>query len=293
VRGKDARLDTIARGLASGMSRREALRAGGAALIGAAAMTPVDAWAAVTGHCPHGHVKCHGACCPKGEVCLAPKHKGGKHRCGCPDHTSRCSGKCVHLRADPHNCGHCGHKCGAGEHCVNGTCGCPSGMTACSGACVTLASDTHNCGACGSACPPGQVCSSGQCAVQCPSGKTACSGGCVDVSSDTSNCGSCGHTCATGASCANGTCTCPAGEGVCNGACVNQMTNTATCGANCVDCNNLPFVSGPFCSNGSCDYATCAGPWANCSGNRADGCPCLVQQGVPNPCNPDGTCKMT
>ncbi len=92
MRTTDTRLDALARGLASGMSRRDVLRAGGAAFIGAAAMTPVDAWAAVTGHCPSHRVKCHGTCCPKGEVCLAPKHKGGKHRCGCPSHETRCSG---------------------------------------------------------------------------------------------------------------------------------------------------------------------------------------------------------
>jgi hypothetical protein len=77
---------------------------------------------------------------------------------------------------------------------------------------------------------------------------------------------------------------------ICGGVCVNQLTDTAHCGPNCVNCNALPFVTGPLCADGKCDYVSCSGPWANCSGNRADGCPCFVTVG--NPCNPDGTCKQ-
>jgi Stigma-specific protein, Stig1 len=166
----DTSLDAVARGLASGMSRRDALRAGGAAFFAAAAMTPTDAWAAVTGRCPSHRVKCHGTCCPKGEVCLAPKHKGGKRRCGCPDHKTRCGNTCVNLTSDRNHCGHCGEKCPSGHTCVHGKCtgptepgGCASGEAMGAGTCVTLASDPANCGACGDACAAGQVCVSGQC----------------------------------------------------------------------------------------------------------------------------------
>ena len=159
----DRSLDSIARGLAGGMSRRDALRAGGAALVGAATVTPVDAWAAVTGHCPHHRVRCHGTCCPPGEVCLAPLQNGGKHRCGCPHHKTRCGGKCVDAHSDPHNCGHCGHKCGVGQHCSSGQCRsqCPAGQTGCAGACVELATNPQHCGACGTVCPAGAACSGG------------------------------------------------------------------------------------------------------------------------------------
>ena len=145
----DTPLDAVARGLASGMSRRDALRAGGAAFVGAVAMTPSDAWAAVTGRCPSHRVKCHGTCCPKGEVCLPPKHKGGKRRCGCPAHKTRCGNTCVNLASDPHHCGHCHEKCTSGHSCLHGKCtrsgGCASGEVMCAGRCVTLAQQPANC----------------------------------------------------------------------------------------------------------------------------------------------------
>jgi hypothetical protein len=70
---------------------------------------------------------------------------------------------------------------------------------------------------------------------------------------------------------------------------VNQMTDTTACGSTCKNCNSLPFVTGPFCNNGACDYQACSGGWINCSGNRADGCPCLAAYG----CNSNGTCVRT
>ena len=130
----DEALDVIARGLARGMSRREALRAGGAALIGGLLTTPGDAWAKARGRCRKHHVKCGTKCCPPGEVCVHPKPKKGKHpkhppkpKCQCPKNTKRCKGKCVHFKTDAKNCGRCGHKCGPGQHCAGGKCVCPEG----------------------------------------------------------------------------------------------------------------------------------------------------------------------
>jgi hypothetical protein len=120
----DQALDAIARGLASGMSRREALRKGWIALAAAVAMSPGDAWAKVTGRCPHHRVKCNGKCCPAGEVCLHPKKRKGakrKPKCGCPANTKRCRGKCVHYKTDANNCGSCGKACAAGTACVFGS----------------------------------------------------------------------------------------------------------------------------------------------------------------------------
>src|SRR2546421_9311171 len=88
-------IDTIARGLATGMSRREALQKGGAVFVGAVLTTPADALAAATGHCPKHRVRCAGKCCPAGEVCLPAARKKGKKRCGCPGHSTRCGSKCV------------------------------------------------------------------------------------------------------------------------------------------------------------------------------------------------------
>jgi hypothetical protein len=147
-------IDSIARGLAGGMSRRDALRASGAAFLGAVTYSPVDAVAATTRRCPPHRVKCSGVCCPKGEVCLAPKRKGGKHRCGCPAHTTRCGSACVNLQTNVHNCGHCGHGCAQGQHCTKGHCvtpvtepTCPAGQAMCGGVCVDQMTDAANCGA--------------------------------------------------------------------------------------------------------------------------------------------------
>ena len=190
-RGSDNAIDAIARGLASGMSRREALRKGGAALLGAAALTPSDAWAAATGRCPRHRVRCAGSCCPAGEVCLPPKRKHGKRQCGCPAHTTRCGGQCLQLQSDVHNCGRCGHKCASGQLCLHGQCACPAGDIMCAGACITVAHDPNNCGACGHRCGPNQVCAAGQCATECPPGQTNCNGACVDLGSNPQHCGAC------------------------------------------------------------------------------------------------------
>jgi Stigma-specific protein, Stig1 len=296
VRVTESRLDRVARGLANGMSRREALRAGGVAFAGAVAMSPADALAKLTGRCPKHHAHCDGKCCPVGEVCLPPKHKGGKRRCGCAHGGTRCGDKCVNVHADPHNCGHCGHKCAAGETCSNGQCKstppqCVTGETVCSGACVNLQTNPQHCGSCGVACGSTQVCSSGACMSECQTGETECGGGCVNLMTDPNNCNTCGHACPTGATCVGGQCQCPSGMAVCGGACVNQMTDAGACGANCVNCNGLPFVENVSCSSGTCMY-TCAPDWQNCSGNAADGCPCLGES-MSAACNGNGTCKQT
>lgn len=275
MRVTDSRLDVIARGLASGMSRREALRTGGAAFLGAMAITPFDAWAAVTGRCPHHRVHCNGTCCPPGEVCIPPTHKHGRHRCGCPHHLERCGGKCTDTRTNPRHCGSCGHPCSAGEVCSHGQCAsqCPAGETACSGACVTLASDPQHCGSCGQTCGAGEVCSQGRCASQCPAGQTACGGACVTLATDPNNCGSCGHACGPNMVCNNGSCECASGLTACNGVCVNLSSdphNCGTCGHACCQ-----YFATESCQSGTCHIDSCAPNWVNCSGNPADGCNCL------------------
>jgi hypothetical protein len=234
-------LDTIARGLAAGMSRRQALRTGGAALVATVALSPTDALARATKRCPHHRVKCNGKCCPAGEVCLHPKRRkhqrhAPKPRCGCKPGTVRCKGKCVHLKTDVHNCGRCGHRCGAGQQCLRGQCAtaCPSGHSLCGGACVATGADLNNCGGCGHKCGASGVCHNGGCLNVCPSGFAECSGGCIDLNNDPRNCGACGATCATGTVCSNGTCSsggCPSGTVNCNGTCVNLGSDASNCGA--------------------------------------------------------------
>lgn len=205
-------LETIARSLASGMSRREALRAGGAAIAGAIALSPQDAWAAVTGACPRGRVRCRTTCCPVGEVCLGT---GTKAHCACPNHKTRCNGQCVQLATNAKNCGRCGHACAAGQTCSGGRCHCPTGETVCAGACVNLTRNHQHCGSCGHACTSNQVCESGACVTPCgPAGATCSVGSCCtglvcDQSSQKCTAqpscigNACSSTCCPGAVCDN------------------------------------------------------------------------------------------
>jgi stigma-specific protein Stig1 len=281
-------LDAISRGLAQGMSRREALRKGGAAFLGTMALSPADALAKVTGKCPKHRVRCNGKCCPAGEVCLHPKKKKGKHAktpkpvCGCPTNTTRCKGKCVHTKTDVHNCGRCGHKCGPGQHCSGGKCLCPKGQTECGGKCVTLANDPHNCGRCGTVCAGGTVCSAGKCI--CTGATTDCAGTCVSTATDPHNCGACGHVCAAGTVCSSGACvsTCPAGTTECNGACVSTATDNANCGTcgtvcaaplvcqggTCAPCPSGTTDCGGACINTAADPANCGGCGLACGTNQ-------------------------
>lgn len=266
-----SRLDTIARGLADGMSRRDALRLGGAAVVGMAGLMPSEAWAVT---CPRGRVRCAGKCCPAGEVCLPPSRPGGTKHCGCPHHLTRCGGRCVNLHTNVHDCGACGHQCPSGATCTNGRCVCPSGQTACSGRCVSLSNNAQHCGTCGNACPQGQTCSGGRCQAACPSGETNCSGSCVNLKSDASNCGACGHACPSDQVCQSGSCvSCGSGLTACSGACVNLQTDFNNCGACGAPCSN--YFAQSSCVAGQCHIDSCSPNWINCSGDPRDGCNCL------------------
>jgi hypothetical protein len=250
-------LDTIARGLAGGMSRRQALGKGAAALAATFALNPTDALARATKRCTHHRVKCNGKCCPAGEVCLHPKRRKHqrrrpKPRCGCAPGTVRCKGKCVHLKSDSHNCGRCGHKCPPGQQCLRGKCvaTCPPGHALCGGTCVATVADPRNCGGCGHKCGSGGVCHNGGCLHACPAGFTECNGGCVDLKNDARNCGACAASCATGTVCTNGTCSsggCPSGQVNCSGNCVNLGSDPNHCGA----CGTV-CAAGQACSSYSC-----------------------------------------
>jgi hypothetical protein len=229
------------------MSRREALRAGAATVIGAAALTPGDAWARLSGSCPDGRVRCRATCCPKGEVCLG----SGTHRhCGCPHHEARCSGRCVNLGTSFSNCGRCGHACRTGQHCSGGRCLCPAGDTLCAGTCVPLAHDPKNCGSCTHACATHQVCSNGHCLTTCANGETNCNNACVDLQTNVHNCGSCGHACTTGDTCVNGSCVQCGTASDCPGqdtACQTRTCVSGTCGVSYAAVDTACGAGGAMC----------------------------------------------
>jgi hypothetical protein len=125
----------------------------------------------------------------------------GNYVC-CAAGQTYCGGYCANLSNDVNNCGACGHGCGAGLSCNNGTCSaCPPGQTKCGNSCVNLSSDNANCGACGNACGAGTSCINGTCSGgggDCPPG--------TDFMFDGNNCGACGHACQPLEFCSWGVC---------------------------------------------------------------------------------------
>jgi hypothetical protein len=100
------------------------------------------------------------------------------------------------------------------------------------------------------------------------------------------HCGACDTPCqpdnANGASCAQGSCNysaCAAGFQDCdgdrsNGCESNQQTDAAHCGSCTTVCSTTTMqnVTGPACTAAHCDYAGCATGFADCDGNRGNGC---------------------
>jgi len=144
------RFDELAKTLASGVSRREALRKIGGGLLGAAlaALLPTKADAkpggggggkTAEGNCPQGFNKCRGKCY------ILAEDRNNCGACGvvCPEGRPCCGGTCTDVERDGNNCGACGNVCTAGD---NPFCG--------GGVCTDLTTDPNNCGLCGTVCPP-------------------------------------------------------------------------------------------------------------------------------------------
>lgn len=186
----------------------------------------------------------------------------------CPSGFFECSGRCVDLMGDVHNCEACGTTCAEGQVCSGGICmlSCPDGYTECGGVCRDLGSDIYNCGMCGMSCSSGFVCAEGACVPDCPDGYSDCEGTCRNLDSDPSNCGSCGNVCADGEVCSSGTCSfsCPAPYADCSGACADLSTDHLHCGA----CDS-PCAGGEICVGGACTVSCYLG-LTLCSGVCVD-----------------------
>jgi hypothetical protein len=179
--------DELAKALAGGISRREALRRVGTGIAATllASLRLDRAWAG----CRSGTFLCpSGTCCPNGTVC-----------CG-----TRC--------------------CLSNQYCVSGTCSpCPAGKFLCGQSCCSNGSSccggttccpvTQACCDFGVCCGPGQACRYGQCTpvgvlcggVRCAVGEACCNGRCTRLNTST-NCGACGDACDPNELCTNGVC---------------------------------------------------------------------------------------
>jgi hypothetical protein len=116
--------------------------------------------------------------------------------------TVSCSGACIDVSFDAHNCGACGNACAQDEDCRSGQCThCEN--TLCGSACVDLVTDPKNCGSCGTGCAAGVNCVGGFCG-KCPG--MMCGSWCVDLRTDHNDCGKCGNACASNQVCHLGQC---------------------------------------------------------------------------------------
>ncbi|MFO0603598.1 MAG: hypothetical protein U0324_10515 [Polyangiales bacterium] len=208
----------------------------------------------------------------------------------------------VDTTASASNCGRCGNACApanATPACAMSTCGygaCNAGFADCdanraNGCEVNTQTSSSNCGACGRACPSGQVCSAGACTLVCGTGLTNCAGVCVNTQTDPANCGRCANACATPANasrtCAAGACgfACSAGFADCNASAADGCeANTQTSTAHCGGCGRActPANATASCAAGACGYTACNAGFADCDGDRANGCEVDVRTSVPN-----------
>jgi hypothetical protein len=119
--------------------------------------------------CNAGYTPCGSQCCPSGQKC-----NPNTGQC-CPPGRDPCGKICVDLKTDPGNCGDCGHKCAAGQHCSGGTCVgagaggmCPLDRPVDCGDRVHCCPKDFECcytenGVWTTCCPPGFYCDNGSC----------------------------------------------------------------------------------------------------------------------------------
>ena len=201
-----------------------------------------------------------------------------------PSSPSGCDAcKPAHAKAD---CSAEGHLCDY-EKCLVGYGDC-NGKHA--DGCEADLSQQGQCGSCNTVCAAATpFCAPGglngfACAASCAAPLEECGSKtqCFDTTTAVRNCGSCGNDCRTKApphsapGCAAGQCafTCDGGWHRCDGqsaATCELDTDLARCGPTCTGCTLL-HVKGPRCSAGSCDYEACEDGFADCDGDRTNGC---------------------
>jgi hypothetical protein len=240
------RFDILTKTLATGVSRRAALRTlVGGVPCGVLAVLGVREGSAQT--CREAGRPCSkNANCCSGVCDTTNPDPFKRNRCVCPPGTASCRGLCVNLQNDEANCGTCGKACGSGSTCLSGG-GCPAprvcGSVCCSDACDIDASPQPVC------CVDEQVAGDegAGTAFCCPGTQIRCgdspSTGCVASDQSCVSNADCATTCAS-LVCAAGVCCSPAR------ACTNRNTNVTVCcevgslcvplnGGTCVDARGL------------------------------------------------------
>jgi hypothetical protein len=151
------RFDNLSRALSHAASRRSAIRAAVAAVVGGASLAAVGNASAVAIVC-----RAPGQACSRNDQCCsayceqrrtAPART--RNKCQCPAGNTICGNDCADLQTDERHCGACGNACGAGETC-------------CNGACRDLDTDMNHCGSCGKRCSGAfHICEDGICHDPC------------------------------------------------------------------------------------------------------------------------------
>ena len=141
-------------------------------------------------------------------------------------------------------------------------------------------------------CSGGKRCSpAGNCVEGCEdggtcatAGTTCCGGFCVDTSMDVLNCSACGNACSTAngvPACTGSTCSwscnpgyshCAQGNTGCETRTANDVEHCGTCTTNCNA--TVANASGIGCTGGGCTYGVCTGTFADCDGQKGNGCEC-------------------
>jgi len=183
-----SKFDQLTKAIATATSRRQALKAIGASVVGGilglgGVGTALAMCKGIGVKCSQSKECCVGYCDPSTFTCTCPigtvlcgdhcvsnvcpdgqTFDSSSCQCTCSGGLTACGSTCIDTSSDPNNCGSCGHHCPPDAACVNGTCVCSLGNTACGGICTNLLIDNNNCGSCGHVCPPDSVCENATCA---------------------------------------------------------------------------------------------------------------------------------
>ena len=228
------RFDAFSRALAHTGSRRTAVRAALAAIVGGSAVglaSGADARIVcrkMQQSCSRDQQCCGGYCDRRRNI---PREL--RNRCGCRAGNVVCPGSqlCIDTSSDVNNCGACGDVCPSDAMaCIEGACVCPDGLTPCGDRCVDTDSDFDHCGDCNNSCPVDAMsCNDGVC--ECPGSTLHCDDACVETDTDPDHCGECGNACPSGRICHDGACACPGALDECDDTCVDLLTDEDHCGA--------------------------------------------------------------